>query len=130
MANASESKKANLLIKLLSDVGTGLLQRRIIDDFEIHRSTDVHAFYRLNRNPERALHVTGYPGASTYKQAVVLARLLDYHQMMKLRGIGYSPGTEHDAVIERDITLRGATDISYDSRVLEEILAEKIPQLK
>ncbi len=100
-----------------------------IAELDIHQSHDVHAFYRLIKNKSKVIHVQGYPGMSSEQEAHVYARLMDYDKMMESRTKGCSIGNEH-AVIQQFPNFISGVEIPYDSRVLEQKLAENILELK
>lgn len=116
--------------RVLSEVGAHYRERGVAE-LELHQGHDVHAFYRLTADPSRAIHVQGYPGMSSEEKMKVAARLMDHAGMMEIRLKGtVSVGNEHEATVERFSNFELGIDIPYDAEVLEDILAENLPELK
>ncbi len=68
---------------------------------------------------------------SSDNEARVWARMMDYDLMMKIRGSGgVSVGNEHEATTEQFPNFENGIMIPYDSKVLEDKLAENVPELK
>ena len=127
MADLGKQDLTNKLIVLFNEVGIDYMQRLRIYGFGVYRGHDVHAFFGIHRGQDQVIHVQGYPGFSTEREGVVLARLMDYHRMMELRMGGCPIGNEHVAVIQ---DLISQTKIPYNPRVLEDMLGENLPQLR
>lgn len=100
-------------------------------ELELHQGHDVHAFYRLQKDPTKVIHLQGYPGMSNENQAHVFARLMDYQEMINIRNQGtISIGNEHEAVIKTFPNFEFiGKDIPYDKRILENMLEENCPEL-
>ncbi|KYK26712.1 hypothetical protein AYK26_07175 [Euryarchaeota archaeon SM23-78] len=115
------------ITSVFEEVGRHYKERGVVEP-DIHQGHDVHAFYRLSKEPSQVIHVQGYPGLSDEKGMYVWARLLDYDKMMEIRQISTaSIGNEHGAFIKGLISQQ---KIAYDSKILEEKLAENVPELK
>lgn len=112
------------IIGLLEEVGRKLYRDHLAE-LEIHPAAqDVQAFYRSLREPDKVMHVQGYPGLSTDNHAVVWARLMNYDAMMWIRTWdNVSIGNEHDAVIQIFPEFLNVVSIPYDSGVLREKMA-------
>lgn len=113
---------------VLWEVGSNFVER-MVASFDIHVSRDIHGFYRLLEKPNRLVHVQAYPGISSRELMVVRASLMDYGEMIELRRKGIEIGNEHDATkrILRNFGL--GVQVPYDAQVLEEMLAESVPEL-
>ena len=95
----------------------------------IHQERDVHGFYRLSRNPQKVIHVQGYPGLSSFEEARFFARMMDYEKMQEsMRKVGEINGNEHEAVIQNFPNF--VAEIPYDSETLEKMLAENVSELR
>jgi len=115
---------------LLNEVGNHY-QKRGVAELYLHQGHDIHAFYRLSHDPTKVIHVQVYPGMSTEDGAIVYARMMDYDRMMEIRSSGIvSVGNEHEATIQVFPNFKIGMMIPYDSKVLEDILAENVPELK
>lgn len=120
----------NAVIRLLSEVGIDYLQKGIAE-FEIREAHDVHAYYRLTKDPSKVIHVQGYPGMSSDEEARVWARLMDYNKMMEIRQRSHTfIGNEHEATIRQLPNFLLGISIPYDPSVLEAKLEESVPELK
>ncbi len=121
------------LTKLFEEVGRDY-ENYGIASLELNQGHDVHAFYWLipyECKPIKVVHVQGYPGMSTDDKARVFARLMDLNKMLEIRcKEGVSIGNEHDAVIKPFPDFFGGIYIPYDAKVLEEMLAENVPELR
>ncbi|MCK4588948.1 MAG: hypothetical protein KAT77_00770 [Nanoarchaeota archaeon] len=131
--DAAERSKENCRDKIkgiFEEVGVHYQERGLVE-LDLRQDQDVHAFFRLTGDPSKAIHVQGYPGISSDEQMRVWARLMDYDKMMEIRSRGtVSPGNEHEATIQGFPNLEHDTFIPYDSKVLEGMLAENVPELK
>ena len=108
---------------LFSSFGSVLLGEGRISELEVYQKHDVHAFYRLASNPDEVVHVQGYPGMSTNRQATILARVMDYDKMQEVRRRGLKNGArlignEHEAVLRQD----SQTEIAYQENSLSAVL--------
>ena len=120
-----------LIIHLFKETGYNYHNRGVAE-LELHQSNDVHAFYRLFKNPSKVIHIQGYPGLSSTYKAIVLARMMDYGRMMEIRNIEkVSIGNEHKAVIQLFPNFgRKMMVLPYNPKVLEKRLAENVPELR
>jgi hypothetical protein len=121
------------LSQLLKDVGDVFAMQNIVKSEVVEGGHDIHAFYRLVKDPSKVIHVQGYPGMSTEKNCMVSARLMDYNMMMKIRESGrVSIGNEHTAVIGvfQNFNYGTGIMIPYEKDVLEDLLAENVPELR
>ena len=110
---------------LLESVGLSFEERRLAG-YELHCGRDIH-FYTVFGDPAKVLHIQAYPGLSTADEAYIAARLMDYERLTNLRRNSDVPlGNEHAAVTE---VLR-ISEIPYDSRILEQLLGEHVPELR
>lgn len=102
---------------------------------EIHQGHDIHAFYHLLKSPSKVIHVQGYPGMSNQEGMRVWARLMDYNKMIDIRetakvtGKRLSIGNEHEATIQNFGNFGVGIFIPYSSIVLEDKIAENVPEL-
>ena len=118
------------IIELFSEVGTDYSEKGIAV-FGLHTRHDIHAFYRFLREPNKVVHLQGYPGMSSEQEARVWARLMDYNKMMEIRrNCGVSIGNEHDATIQRFPNFEIGVMIPYSSKVLEDMLGENCSELR
>ena len=118
------------ITRLFQEVGERYAERGAAE-LNLHQGHDVHAFYRISKDPSKVIHVQGYPGMSSEEKARVWARLMDYNKMMALRERpGISDGNEHEATVQTFPNFGNGIEIPYDSKVLEEKLAENVPQLR
>ena len=115
--------------ELFREVGEHFEEKGIAE-YELHQHHDTHAFYRLSKDRSKVIHVQGYPGMSSLIKARVWARLMDYNKMIEIRSNGTaSIGNEHEATIQQFPNFKIGIMIPYDSKILEEKLAENLPQL-
>ena len=118
------------LTRLFREVGDHYA-RRGVAELDLRQGHDVHAFYRLSEDPSRVIHVQGYPGLSDEGGTLVWARLMGYTKLIEIRGSErVSVGNEHGATVQEFPNFGAGIGIPYDSKVLEEKLAENVPQLK
>ena len=118
------------ITQLFQEVGKNYLNRGVAE-LDLHQGHDVHAFYRLSGNPSKVVHVQGYAGMSSTEEARVWARMMDYDQMMEIRSRGgVSVGNEHKATTQQFPNFKRGIMIPYDSKVLKDILAENVPELR
>ena len=119
------------ITNLFLDVARHYMDKGLIDEFSLYQSHDVHAFYRLSHNPDNVIHIQGYPGMSYDDKVRVNARLMDYKKMTEIRNReSVTIGNEHNAVIKRFSHFEDGINIHCDTVVLEDMLAENIPELK
>ena len=115
---------------LFKDIGRCYHERNVADTDIYTNGHDIHAFYRLRKQPSSVVHVQGYPGFSTSTEARVLARLMDYDAMQIARqDTKVSIGNEHDAVVRHFPNFTAGVTISYDPKVLEAMIGENISEL-
>jgi hypothetical protein len=118
------------IIELFMNVGKDYLNNGLLKEAEIKRGSDIHAFYRLSRNPSQVIHVQGYPGLSNDNEARVWARLMDYDTMVWLRDKRKaSPGNEHQATIRFFPNFEMGIMIPYKTEDLKEKLEEMVREL-
>lgn len=117
------------LTKLLEEIGKDFSEREVAT-MELHHGHDIHAFYQLNADSKKVIHLQAYPGMSNDKQARVYARMMDYDKMMSIRAShGVSIGNEHDAVIQPFANFEIGIFIPYDKDVLIGKLADNVDEL-
>ena len=116
------------LIFLLVSLGEDCLIGKI-SGTSIHPDKDIHAFYRLSKNPSKVIHVQAYPGMSNKSEARVFARMMDYDSMILTRKYK-SVGNEHEAVIQSFPNFEDGIVIPYNPEILKNKLAENIPELR
>jgi hypothetical protein len=75
----------DMLSELLLSVGDNLRTKNLVNS-EVIRENDVHAFYRLVKNPSKVIYVRGYTGISNEKNALISARMMDYEIRKSLSG--------------------------------------------
>jgi len=131
---AEQEKRREHYRKMITVILRGVgdyYQTKGVAELSLHQGRDVHAFYRLAKDPTKVIHVQGYPGMSTDKQARVWARMMNYDKMIRLREGGVAIGNEHAATIKDfpDFTAGGIM-IPYNSKYLEEMLTENVPELR
>ncbi len=97
-------------------------------ELDLHQAHDIHAFYRLIEDNSKVIHVQGYPGMSSEQEAHIFARLMDYDKLKECRRKGALLGNEN-AVIQQFPNFSCGIRIPYDSKILEQKLAENIPEL-
>lgn len=115
---------------LFKEVGKHF-EERDIASLELHESHDVHAFYRITKDPSKVIHVQGYPGLSSTKGVMVWARMMDYNKMMEIRDYGdVSIGNEHEATIQSFPNFGIGVTVPYMPHVLIEELAKNCPELR
>jgi hypothetical protein len=120
----------NEISALLEKVGEDYATRGVAE-MEIYRGHDIHAYYILNSDPAKIIHVQSYPGMSDRSNARVYARMMNAPIMRKIREDGSaSIGNEHEAVTERFANFGNGILIPYDAKVLEDLLEENVPELK
>ena len=133
LAEYEKTREANRekITKVFSDVGVHYKEKGVAD-LDLHQGHDIHAFYRLCKDLSKVIHVQGYPGLSSDEKTHIWARLMDHDRMIAIRaGDERSIGNEHDATIQNFENFGfSGTDIPYDAKVLEERLAENVPELK
>lgn len=120
------------LIDLLTKTGEDFAAQKLVE-YELIEGHDIHAFYRLCKNPSKVIHVQGYPGIGDEKEIMISARMMDYNEMIRIRESGrVSPGNEHLAVIGIFPNFNSSMGIMipYDANILEDLLAENVPELK
>jgi len=118
------------ITQLFQAVGKDYSDRGVAQ-LELHQGHDIHAFYRLSKSPSKVIHVQGYPGMSSPEQARVWARMMDYDKMMQIRtSETVSVGNEHEATTQIFSNFESGILIPYDAKVLEDKLAENVPELK
>ncbi|MBI4020429.1 MAG: hypothetical protein HY367_03790 [Candidatus Aenigmarchaeota archaeon] len=118
------------ITRLFTNVGIDYIEAGIAT-FELHDGHDVHAFYRLIKEPGKVIHVQGYPGMSVGEKARVWARLMDYGRMAEIRASGgVSIGNEHEATVQNFPNFAIGVEIPYSSKKLKELLAENVPELR
>jgi len=94
------SEPRQIIIDLFTELGKKYLTKNIAASFELNEGHDIHAFYRLANNPDRVVHLQGYPELCEEGSIYVSARLRDYNKMMNIRQAGIaSIGNEHEANI-------------------------------
>lgn len=104
-------------------------ERRNLASSNIYQNNHVHAFYRLIKNPDKVIHIQGYPGESTKKEAKIWARTMNYSKMMLIRRAeGVSVGSEHEATIEIFQNFENNAIIPYKTKILEEMIKQNIPE--
>lgn len=114
---------------LFEEVGKHYREKGLAES-EVHQGHDVHAFYRLSQNPARVIHVQGYPGMSSDERARVWARMMDYDNMIAIRrNGGISIGNEHKATVQEFPNFEIGIMLPYNSKVLEDKLAENVEDL-
>jgi len=121
-----------MLSELLLSVGDNLRTKNLVNS-EVIRENDVHAFYRLVKNPSKVIYVRGYTGISNEKNALISARMMDYEKMMKIRKSGrVSLGNENQAIIEvfQNFNFEAGIMMPYDANLLVEKLAENVEELR
>jgi len=118
------------ITKLLLDVGKHYRNKGLVEG-EIKRGHDIHAFYRLTKNPSQVIHVQAYPGLSNENEARVWARMMNYDEMMEIRNSGrVSPGNEHEATVRFFPNFDNGIMIPYDPEALKEKLEEIVWDLR
>ena len=118
------------ITRLFLEVGKDY-QEKGVATTELHKDHDIHAFYRLYENQSVVVHVQGYTGMSSEDEVRVWARLMDYDKMMEIRNEGgISAGNEHEATTKDFSNFESGVMIAYDAKVLEEMLAENVPELR
>jgi len=126
---ARERNRERILCLFL-EVGDHYLGRGSAE-LNLYQDNDVHAFYRLNEDKSKVVHVQGYPGMSSQEKMHVWARLINYDLMMVIRDNSCtSPGNEHSAVIKQFENFEFGIEIPYEARALEKLLEENVPELK
>ena len=107
------SEPRQIIIDLFTELGKKYLTKNIAASFELNEGHDIHAFYRLANNPDRVIHLQGYPGLSEEDSIYLSARLRDYNKMMNIRKAGIATiGNEHEANIPgafKELEVCGAT---------------------
>lgn len=122
------TSKRNKIIKLFEKLGERY-EKKNLAVVNIYQNNYVHAFYRLIKNPDKVVHVQGYPGDSSEKKIKVWARVLDYEKMMLIRSAeGVSVGSEHEATTELFPNFKYGVNISYKTKILEKMLEQNIPE--
>ena len=118
------------ITQLFEEVGRHYEDREVAE-LDLHQGHDVHAFYRLSADPSKVVHVQGYAWMSSDNEARVWARMMDYDKMIEIRREGgVSIGNEHEATTQEFPNFETGINIPYDSRVLEDKLAEHVPELR
>lgn len=107
----SESRQT--LIELFNALGKRYLAKNIAISSKLDEDHDIHAFYRLANDPDRVVHLQGYPGLCEEGSIYVSARLRDYNKMMNIqKARTASIGNEHEANIPgafKELEVCGAT---------------------
>ena len=120
----------DLITQLFQEVGKNYSNRGVAE-LELHQGHDVHAFYRLSHEPSKVIHLQGYPIMSSAENARVWARMMNHDKMMEIRGKGdVSIGNEHEATTHQFPNFGMGIMIPYDSKILEDMLVENVPELK
>ena len=97
---------------------------------EVFQTSDVHAYYRLVKDPVYTFHVRGDVAASSDSIAVMYVRMMDHYKMQELRKRGVPVGEENDAVLEEYAGSNGASiKTSYNALELQTLLTW-LPQLR
>ena len=116
------------LIFLLVSLGEDCLIGKIFGT-SIHPDKDIHAFYRLSKDPSKVIHVQAYPEMSNEIEARVFARMMNYENMVLTRKYK-SVGNENEAVIQSFPNFQESIIIPYNPEILKNKLAENIPELR
>lgn len=115
------------IIRLFQEVGEHY-RKKGVAELDLYQKRDIHAFYRLSQVLTKVIHVQGYPGLSSDHKAIVLARIMDHNKLLDIRRNGRaSIGNEHEATTQMFPNL---IIIPYSSKILEERLAEFVPELR
>jgi len=97
---------------------------------EISAENDVHVFFQLIKDPQIVVHVKGYSKKSSEDQMRLGARLIGYDLMWLYREMYNSVGGEYGAIIKELDGFRNGIDVPYDAKILEELLAKDVPELR
>ena len=137
----TRKKMREKITNLFEEVGNHYRGLGIV--LELHQEHDVQAFYHLwtresedYRGTLRTIHIQGYPGFSSENTTHLWARLMDFEKIIAIRKESRISiiGNEHEAVIQHFSNFEPdgnyGIEIPYDAKVLEDMLAENLPELR
>ncbi len=128
-------KTRKAVIKLLADVGEDYASKKKIIKEDMEIEEDIHAFYRLYKDPEKVLHIQAYPSMSNKRNVKVRANILDYNKMIELRLSSNVPSRNGDkynngAVIQNIPKFKRRITLPNDPKALEARLEESVEELR
>ncbi|RLJ01572.1 MAG: hypothetical protein DRP11_04175 [Candidatus Aenigmatarchaeota archaeon] len=115
--------------ELFIEIGKYMEKSDVAELYLLHEDRDIHAFFRLNEDPIKMIHLQGYPSLSSEQEVMLFARLMDYRKIREIRKKGISIGNEHEAVIRKFPDFESGICMSYNTERIVERLMENLSLL-